>query len=276
MKKAQLHINNFCKGFSLVEVLLASSIFAIIVTALVGAYLYGIESTAVSGNRARAVLIAEEGLEAVRNIRDNDFEDLVVGTYGIEVLGGEWDFYGSSDDTDIFTRKVSIGTISDDQKLITSTVTWQQNLQRTGTVSVIGYLNNWARIVFESEGFLVNTNGASIGGGGNFELQGLTIDNTGLTDITITNMEIEWDNGNLIEEIEIDNTRIWKHDNEGLPDSKESSVADIDNEDTIILAGAVDVPIDKLKFDGDMTGTIFSIIFTLGDGSSKSTVSFTP
>ena len=71
------------KGFSLVEVILSSAVFALLVTALVGAYLYGQESTALAGNRARAVMLAEEGLEATRNIRDGGFNDLGVGIHGL-------------------------------------------------------------------------------------------------------------------------------------------------------------------------------------------------
>ena len=156
MRKVLLHTN---KGFSIVEVLLASSLFVIFVTALVGAYLYGQESTVLSGNRARAVLLAEEGLEAVRNIKDNSFDDLTPGDYGLSVSGGKWVLSGSSDTTDIFTRVINIGTVSSDQMVITSTVTWQQNEQREGSVSVIGYLNNWARVVSESEGFVFDTSG---------------------------------------------------------------------------------------------------------------------
>ncbi|EKD76163.1 MAG: hypothetical protein ACD_43C00207G0001, partial [uncultured bacterium] len=51
MPKAWLTTNS--KGFSLVEVMLASAVFALLVTALVGAYLYGEEATALAGHRAR-------------------------------------------------------------------------------------------------------------------------------------------------------------------------------------------------------------------------------
>lgn len=130
-------------GFSPVEILLAVTIFGLLVTAFVGAYLYGEESTMLSGNRVRATFIAEEGLEVALNIRDSGFANLTVGTHGLVVSGNQWIFSGSSDVNGIFTRQVSVASIDADRKSITSTVTWQQNAQRTGSVSLTTYLTNW-------------------------------------------------------------------------------------------------------------------------------------
>ena len=79
----------------MVEVLLAVSVFALLVTALVGAYLYGEEATALAGNRARAVLLAEEALEAARNIRDAAFINLTNGTFGFATTSNQWNLNGS-------------------------------------------------------------------------------------------------------------------------------------------------------------------------------------
>lgn len=131
------------KGFSLVEILLSGFLFAFLVTAFVGAYIYGQDSTSAAGKRARAVYIAKEGLEAVRSIRDDDFANLVNGTYGLAVSGNQWTFSGSSDVTDIFTRQLTISTVDGDRKQISCNVSWQQNPQRTGDVSLVTYLSNW-------------------------------------------------------------------------------------------------------------------------------------
>ncbi len=130
-------------GFSLVEIILASSLFAMLILGLSGAFLYGEENTALSGKRARAVFLAEEGLEAARNIRDDDFANLSNGNHGITITSNEWAFSGTSDVTNIFTRQVLVAAIDSDRKQITSTVTWQQNAQRTGSVQLTTYLTNW-------------------------------------------------------------------------------------------------------------------------------------
>jgi len=150
MQKAWSIIKNrSCKkniksaGFLLVEVILASSIFVLLVTAFVGVYLYGQESTMLAGNRARATMLAEEGLEAVRNIRDADFVNLTNGTYGLTTTNHQWNLSGSQDVTDIFTRQIIISTIDTNRKLVTANVIWQQNPQRTGLVSLVTRFSNW-------------------------------------------------------------------------------------------------------------------------------------
>lgn len=131
------------KGFSLVEVLLAVSVFGLIVTGLIGGLIYGQQSTALAGQRARAVMLADEGLEAVRNIRDENFSNLTDGTYGLTTTGNQWNLFGSSDTTDIFTRQIIISTVDINRKLVTANIAWQQNSQRTGQVQAVTYLTNW-------------------------------------------------------------------------------------------------------------------------------------
>jgi len=132
------------RGFATIEALLAASILVLIVTAFMGAFIYGSTSTALAGERSRATLLAEEGLEASRNIRDAGFANLVNGTYGLAISGNQWIFSGSSDTTDgFFTRQIIISTAGTNRKQVVATVTWQQNVQRTGSVSLTTDLDNW-------------------------------------------------------------------------------------------------------------------------------------
>lgn len=134
-------------GFSLVEVILSSAVFALLVTALVGAYLYGQESVALAGNRARATMLADEGLEAVRNIRDENFSNLTDGTHGLVISGNQWTLSGTSDATDIFTRQVAVSSVDANRKQVTATVSWPQTPQRAGSVALITYLTAWVNPV---------------------------------------------------------------------------------------------------------------------------------
>jgi len=133
----------FQQGFNLVEIILAGAVFVLLATALVGAYLYGEEATVLAGNRVRAVMLAEEGLEAARNIRDSAFANLIDGTHGLIIADNQWSLSGSSDESDIFTRQIVISTIDAKRKNVTANVTWQQNPQRTGLVSLVTRLSNW-------------------------------------------------------------------------------------------------------------------------------------
>ncbi len=143
MRKAWLAF----KGASLIEVMLATATLTLVLTALSGAYVYGQQSTALAGARARATLLAEEGLEAVRNMRDADFANVTNGTYGLSTSTGTWTLAGSNDVTDIFTRTVTIATVDSDRKSVTADVSWQQNAQRTGSVSLASRLAYWTRVV---------------------------------------------------------------------------------------------------------------------------------
>ena len=132
-------------GLSLVEAILGVALFAILIAGLAGSFVYGSGATSIAGKRARAVLVAEEGLEAVRNVRDENFTNLSDGTYGLAVVGNEWILSGSSDITDVFTRQITISSVDLNTKQLNSTVTWQQTADRAGSVSLITYLTNWLR-----------------------------------------------------------------------------------------------------------------------------------
>ena len=133
-------------GSLLVEALLASALFALIITGVVGAVIYGQQSTSFAGSHNRAILLAEEGLEATRNIRGTEFANLTDGTYGLAIVSNQWSLSGSSDTTDIFTRQIQISTINTTTKQATATITWQQNPQRTGSVALTTYFTNWQDI----------------------------------------------------------------------------------------------------------------------------------
>lgn len=256
-------------GLSLVEAILAGSILALIVTALVGTFLYGQESTAFAGHRARAVFLAEEGLESVRNIRDDDFANLIDGIYGLTISDGQWEFLGSQDISDIFTRQIEISTVDSDTKQIITNVSWQQNPQRQGLVSLVTYFTNWAAEAGNQSDFLVVDTSQATLEGGNRRLESITLENTGSVDIIIDKINITWDNSNLIEEIKIDGTRVWSKNGPGTPTGKQPSGTEIDIQDYALVQGSGLIDFDRLKFDGDMSDSIFTIVFIMIDGSTK-------
>ncbi len=130
-------------GFSLIEVLLASSIFALLVTAVVGSLIYSQESDYIAGNRIRANLIAEESLEITRNIRDDSFSNLIDGDHSFSTSSGAWELSSSTNVIDIYTRYINISTVDANTKKIQSYVTWQDNERRNATATAITYLTDW-------------------------------------------------------------------------------------------------------------------------------------
>jgi len=144
--------NSKQSGFSVVELLLAVTIFGFLVTALIGALVYGRSGTASAGDRTRAVLLAEEGIEATRNIADAAYTNLVNGTYGAVQSGGVWTLTGSSDTSSIYTRQVAVATASASSKTVTSTVSWPQSGGTTGTVTLTTRFTNWEAALPVSSG----------------------------------------------------------------------------------------------------------------------------
>ncbi|HEX8762980.1 MAG TPA: hypothetical protein VF733_04465 [Candidatus Saccharimonadales bacterium] len=130
------------RGFSPVEVLLAATVFGFVVVALIGAIIYGRESTAGAGDRSRAVFLADEGLQAVRNIRDSGFSTLTDGTYYLSQTGNQWGLASTCDANCNASRQVTIAANGADRKNVTSTASWTigGNLRQ---VSVNTMFSNW-------------------------------------------------------------------------------------------------------------------------------------
>jgi len=242
------------------------------VTSLVGAYLYGEESTALAGNRARATLLAEEGLETARNIRDENFSNLSHGSNGLAISGNQWVFSGASDITDIFTRQVVISPVgaNSNKKQIVSTVTWQQNPQRTGAVSLTSRLTNWLATNMTSI-FSANVSDAAIDGVDNTKVIGITIQNIGDIPIVVDSITTEWSGapgGTKLVAISIGGVIVWSGSDVS---NKTQDITDI-----TLSVGASPTTIDFFDFSNNMTGTTLTLTFTMSDGTASTTSAFNP
>ena len=67
---------SFTGGFTLVEALVAVSIVLVGVTATFGVAQFGLSSTSAVRNRVTAMYLAQEGLEAVKNIKDSNLQKI--------------------------------------------------------------------------------------------------------------------------------------------------------------------------------------------------------
>lgn len=71
------------EGFSLIELLVAFAIFSLVSLSLTSVISTNIKSSAKIKNNLIAATLAQEGLEIVRNLRDNDwFNNLPFGSFG--------------------------------------------------------------------------------------------------------------------------------------------------------------------------------------------------
>ncbi len=144
-------------GFLLVEVLLASSLFVLFVTAFAGTFYYGLQSSVLAGDRSQAIMLAEEGQEAVRSMKNINFANITDGTHGLVYSNNAWTFSGTQDTSNGYTRQVTVSTIDANRKSVTTSVSWQQIPGRMGEVSTIGRLTNWKTVLNLGQGLMVNS-----------------------------------------------------------------------------------------------------------------------
>ncbi len=148
------------KGFSIVEIVVACSIMLFSMFAVMALAQKSVQLSRFSLQQTEASFLLEEGAEAMRLIRDNNWttiSNLTAGTnYYLTFSGGTWNL-GTNVVTDgVFTRKVVIATVnrnsSDDiatsgtldanTKKATVSVSWLLPNGTTSTKSVSLYLAN--------------------------------------------------------------------------------------------------------------------------------------
>jgi type II secretory pathway pseudopilin PulG len=278
-------------GFGLLELIVAMGLFMIVIVSG-GGVLKSYSLNRLADEEIEATLYTTEGLDAVRSIANQNWSNLTAGTYGLDSGGGIWDFLGSSNTSGPFTRQVVIsdvyrdglgnvvevgGTLDADTYKVISTTSWDFSPTRNNSVSSVNYLTNFKKVTSsdsEANNLIVNISTAAIGtGGSNDELQGITLQNIGPSSITIAKITVEWvtNTGNLIEEVRIDGTRYWRYKNNvGTPTGRQPSGTLLDMNDFILTSAAGVVPIDRFRFDNDMsTETQFTLTFEMIDGSTK-------
>lgn len=127
----------------MIEAILAASLFLLTASVFAGALIYSQQSLFSAGSRSRAVFLAEEGLEAVRNIRDADFSNLDGGTKGLTIQDNIWKLTDEPEDIDIFTRQIEISTVDENTKKVSSIVNWDSLFHESNSVTLTTYLTNW-------------------------------------------------------------------------------------------------------------------------------------
>jgi len=151
MKLAESIFNDNVKGQALLELVLAVGIFAagisIFIFFLLNSYVLG----RLAQELTKAELLAEEGLEAARSIRDDNWDGLLAGNHGLAVSGSSWVFQGQEEDIssqlNFGKRQIVIeNTSNPDKKKITSKVNWEFSQGRQESVELYTYLTNWQKI----------------------------------------------------------------------------------------------------------------------------------
>lgn len=135
------------KAFSSVEVLLAIAMFSLVIVGIGGAISYILQNGQFFSNKNKAIYLAEEGIEAIRAIRDEGFSNLQDGEYGINIENNKWVLVPNQSITDGFARTIRISTSDQNTREVESIVQWEKETGGVNNVSLSTTLTNWLRVV---------------------------------------------------------------------------------------------------------------------------------
>ncbi|PIR55496.1 hypothetical protein COU74_00545 [Candidatus Peregrinibacteria bacterium CG10_big_fil_rev_8_21_14_0_10_36_19] len=145
-------------GFSIIEVLLAITVFAIF---SIGIFYLSLDTIGRNVNvqvGSEAIFYAQEGLEAARRIRDQNYLSLTNGDHGLNFTTDVWSFVPAPEDVDgFYERTVTVddvyrdvngdiadsGTFDPDTKKVTSEISWLFKGIFPKSVSLVTYISNW-------------------------------------------------------------------------------------------------------------------------------------
>ncbi len=133
------------RGSLLLEAILAIGIFAIFLGGIGSSLILGERSTLASGDRSRGAFIASAQLEGLREMRHRNFELLTNGTHGMILTETGWNFSGTSILRDGYRSSVTITTHEEDWADIASTVSWNFQNTRSGSITMNTSITNWEK-----------------------------------------------------------------------------------------------------------------------------------
>lgn len=141
-------MKKFRKGQSIVELVIASGVMVIIMSAAAGMMSMTEKQVEQMSRQSQANAIAEEGVQAVISIADRSWTELSVGSHGLAIGSSPvmWVFQGVSDTSGDYSRTIVISTVDSDTKKVVITVTWHPSAGRTATVEQQLLLTDWAFI----------------------------------------------------------------------------------------------------------------------------------
>jgi len=149
-------------GLTIVEALIAIAVFVVLLLAVIGVYNFYLRIALSNGTSIKATFLAQEGLEAVRFMRDQSWDNItslsVDTSYGVVFESGTW----AATTTEIlidslFNREVILsevyrddatsqivssgGTLDPDTLKVTLNISWS-NHSATTTKTVSTYISN--------------------------------------------------------------------------------------------------------------------------------------
>lgn len=141
------------KGVSIIEILVVTAIITIAFTSLIQLAIFSLKVAWSNKEQTEAINLAQEAVEASRSIRDSDWTKITPGSHGLTNTAGYWDFQGTENIINGFTRVIKIENVSRDPvtdnidnsanddpntKKIISAVSWKNK-----KIEIVTYFTNW-------------------------------------------------------------------------------------------------------------------------------------
>jgi len=147
-------------GQSILEVIVALGIFSLIAAAMVSMTTGSFLSLQQGGQQTTAEALAQEGIEAMRSIRDGAFNEIYVSPATVSISGNQWVVVsGASETIGDYTRTLTVAAMCRDGNddlatcpatytdahtwQVTSSVSWVTIPGKTDTVQRVAYITNW-------------------------------------------------------------------------------------------------------------------------------------
>lgn len=149
------------KGQSILEVIVAMAIFSLIASSMAAMAVGGFTALTQGGEQIEAANLAQEGIEAVRAIRDRAWNKNIYSKSSVAINAGEWVFSGEGTEETIgqYTRVITFSDVCRDaldeivacpgsyndvhSKKVTVAVSWPVRSGVVNSVQKISYLTNW-------------------------------------------------------------------------------------------------------------------------------------
>lgn len=154
IKKNHTHV----KAFTLIEVLLAIVIFTISSIAVVSLSIDTLNRDVKTELGSEALRYAQEGIEATRAIRSEDYWDLTTGEHGLALTNDTWSFATAPEVIDEFYERTiyiedvyrdasndiaETGTLDPNTKKVRSVIAWSARGILPRETELETYLSNW-------------------------------------------------------------------------------------------------------------------------------------
>lgn len=139
---------DFIGGQMIIELLVAFGLASILLPAIMIGFVSGSSGKVQQQQRLKATGYLEEGIEAVRSVREADWNNISInGTYHPDITGNSWTLSNGTETIEDFTRKIEISDVTPldpSKKQITVTVSWNNILPTN--VSSVFILTRWKNI----------------------------------------------------------------------------------------------------------------------------------